>query len=276
MTLRASGHSARGALRRSAVPASQAMSPCRPSARNWSRSSPAPATASAEANRIASKPSALAASAMVCFSVSIIGSVIPGQAGTQGNLLGVCTLDTAFAGMTNQNSKIEVGIGPCRGEARDAIQQQRPERWPRLEQRIPVLRRLVLLPGYLAEIIERREMRRRGEIGKADGVAREPAPGLGEMADIAQMITQILVPGPHRLHVGRGALRAETPEHLLVDEIGRDLLVELAVEPIGEPSCLGSRRRLARERLEQPGIALIGGIAQIFGNGISAYHRAML
>ena len=35
MTLRASGHSARGALRRSAVPASQAMSPCRPSARNW-------------------------------------------------------------------------------------------------------------------------------------------------------------------------------------------------------------------------------------------------
>ena len=52
--------------------------------------------------------------------------------------------------------------------------------------------------------------------------------------------------------------------------------MELAVEPVGEPPSLSSRRWLARERLEQPGIALIGGIAQIFGNGIGAHHRAML
>src|SRR4029079_9526337 len=105
----------------------------------------------------------------------------------------------------------------------------------RVNTRLHVLPRLVLLPPYFAEIIERREMRRRGEIGEADGIAREPAPGLGEIAGIAPMITPILMHRPSRPHVGRGALRAETPEHLLVDEIGRDLLVELAVEPIGEP-----------------------------------------
>ena len=52
--------------------------------------------------------------------------------------------------------------------------------------------------------------------------------------------------------------------------------MELAVEPIDEPPRLRSRRRLARKELEQPCIALIGGIAQIFGNGIGPHHRAML
>ena len=37
-------------------------------------------------------------------------------------------LDTGFRLQTNcETSKIEVGIGPCRGEARDAILQQRPD-----------------------------------------------------------------------------------------------------------------------------------------------------
>src|SRR5262245_34619272 len=135
MTLLASGHNARGALRRSAVVASQAMSPCRPSARKASSASPAPLTASAEVTRKASKPSAFASTAIRPFSVSAM---------------------TCYVGALV--SKIEIGISSGRGEAGDAVQKQRPERRSRFQQRIPILDRLMLLPRYLAEIVEGRKM----------------------------------------------------------------------------------------------------------------------
>src|SRR5262245_22408646 len=137
MTLLASGHSARDALRRSAVVSSQIMSPCRPSARNASSASPAPLTASVEVKRKASKPSAFASAAIRPFSVSAM---------------------TYYVGALV--SKVEIGISPGRGEARNAVLEQRSERRSRFQQRIPILDRLMLLPRHLAEIVERREMGR--------------------------------------------------------------------------------------------------------------------
>src|SRR5262245_25827157 len=208
MTLFASGHSASGALRRSAVVASQTMSPCRASSRKASSASPAPLTASAEVKRKASKPSAFASAAILPFSVSAM---------------------TYYVGALV--SKVEIGISPGRGEAGNAVLKQRPERRSRLQQRKPILDRLMLLPRHLAEIVERREVRRGREIGETHRVARKPAPRLGEMADIGEMIAQILAARPHRLHVGRGAARPEAPVDLFLDEIVGHLIVELAVEP---------------------------------------------
>src|SRR3990170_6891682 len=100
-------------------------------------------------------------------------------------------------------------------------------------------------------------MRRGGEIGKTHGIAGKPASRLGEMADIGEMIAQVLVPRPHRLHVGRGAVRSEAPEHLLLHEIGGHLLMELAVEPVDQAPYLGPRRFVARKWLEQAAVPLV-------------------
>src|SRR5262252_4445364 len=163
MTLRASGHNARALLRRSAVVASHFMSPWRCSARNASRASPASATASAEVKRTASKPSNLASSAILPFSATPI---------------------RLYVGALR--SEIEVGIAPGWGEASDAVLQERPERGPRFQERVPVLGQFILLPGNLAEKIEGGEMGGGGEIGKAQRIAGKPAPRLGEMADIGE------------------------------------------------------------------------------------------
>src|SRR5262245_20095167 len=144
MMPRASGQSVRGLLRRSAVVASHPMSPWRPSARNVSRASPALTTASAEVKRTESKPSDLASSAILAFSATRIRLYVGA----------LC-------------SEIEVGVAPSRGEASDAVLQQRPERGPRFQQRVPVLGEFILLPGNLAEKIERGEMGGGGKIGKA-------------------------------------------------------------------------------------------------------------
>src|SRR5262245_61466785 len=147
-------------------------------------------------------------------------------------------------------SKIEIGISPGRGEAGNAVLKQRSERRSRFQQRIPILDRLMLLPRHLTEIVECREMGRGREIGEAHRIARKPAPRLGEMADIGEMIAQILTARPHGLHVGRGAARPEPPVDFLLDEIAGDLVVELAVEPIDETPLLGLRRLVAREGME--------------------------
>src|SRR4051794_2912087 len=123
MMVFASGQSARGSFRRSALAASQAMSPWRPSARKLSSAAPAPWGGSALAKRTASKPSAFAA----CAIRSLSGA--------------------ALAAFT---SEVEVGIAPGGDEARDAVGEQRPERGPGLEQRIPVLGRIEILPGHFA------------------------------------------------------------------------------------------------------------------------------
>src|SRR4029079_10095053 len=234
-------HRARGALRRSAVVASQPMSPWRSSARKALSASPAPSTASAEVKRTASKPSALASSAILAFSVTPMRLYV-----------GALYVE------------IEVSIGARGSEARNAVLQQRPERGPRFQQRVPVLGRFKLLPRDLAEKIEGGQMRGSGEIGKAQGIAGKPAPRLGEMADIGEMIPQVVAPCAHRFHIGRGALWPKTPKHFLLDEIGRDLFKELAVEPVGEPPRLGSRRGVAGEGREGDAAALVHGIAEVF------------
>src|SRR5512138_3428674 len=67
MTLRASGHRARGSLRRSALAASQSMSPWHPCARKSRNSARAADATSACAKPTASKPSASARSRIAAF-----------------------------------------------------------------------------------------------------------------------------------------------------------------------------------------------------------------
>ena len=122
-------------------------------------------------------------------------------------------------------------------------------------------------------------MGRRGEIGEAQRIAPKPAPRLGEMADISEMIAQILMARAHRLHVGRGALRAESPKHLLLDEIGGDLVVELAMEPVDQPPRLRPRPRIAGEQPETRRVSARPAghhVAQIFGDRVGADDRAVL
>src|SRR6476469_7348971 len=127
-------------------------------------------------------------------------------------------------------SEIEVCVGPRWDEAGDPVGKQGPERRSRLQQRVPALHRLVVFPEYLAEIIERREMCRRGQIGEARCFAGKPRTGLGEMAEIGEMIAHVLVSCPDRRDFWGAAVM--TLVHLLVHEIGCHLVVELAVKPV--------------------------------------------
>src|SRR5262249_20699790 len=69
-------------------------------------------------------------------------------------------------------------------------------------------------------------------------------------AEFSEMIAQIFVAGAHRLGIWRAAARAVTPVDLLLNQVGRHLIVELAVEPVHQPARLGARQGLAWEQLE--------------------------
>src|SRR3990172_4118872 len=121
----------------------------------------------------------------------------------------------------------------------------------------------MIFPRDFAEIIERREMGGGGKIGEAERVASEPAPLLGEMANIGQMIAQILMSGAHCLHVRGGAFRPKPAKDLLLDEIAGHLILEFAVEPVHQPPHLGPRCGIARKRLKSSSTR--DRLAEIFG-----------
>ena len=56
------------------------------------------------------------------------------------------------------------------------VGEERPEARARLDPRVPFLRRLVVLPRDVAEIVEARQVRRRGDVRDRELVAAEPAP----------------------------------------------------------------------------------------------------
>src|SRR5580704_5545884 len=99
-------------------------------------------------------------------------------------------------------------------------------------------------------------MRRRSKIGEARRFAGKPGTCFGEMAEISEMIAQVLMARPDRRDVGRAGVRVVTPVYLLINEIGGHLLVELAVEPVHEPARLGAGRRIPWEKLKAAGNAV--------------------
>src|SRR5215468_9933249 len=254
MMLLTSGQIARGDLRRSAFAASQAISPWRPSARKASSASPARRGGSALAKRTAAKPMCFASFAIRSFNISAM---------------------TQTRKITSP-LKIEVGVGPGRDEAGDAVGKQWPERRPRLEQRKPALHRLVVLPEHLAEIIECRKMCGGGKVGEARRRASKPWPGLGEMAEIGKMIAQIFVACPDRRDVWRAPVRVMAAIHFLVYEIDGHLVVELAMKPVDQASRLGARQGLAGEKAEAASfVVAFRGFVEILGDGVSTANRTV-
>src|SRR5580698_7355780 len=128
MMLFASGQSTPGSARRSALRSIQSIVPWRLSPRNVARRSAAPGGAAACAKRTVSKPSAIARARIA--------------------------------------SEIEFGIVGDRRLAGQAVGEQRAEGRPRLDAQVPFAGGRILRPRNFAEIVERRQMRRDGEIGE--------------------------------------------------------------------------------------------------------------
>ena len=108
----------------------------------------------------------------------------------------------------------------------------------------------VLFPWHLAEIVDARQLGRGGEVGEAQFAPGQAVPPRRQIADIAQMIADIAARRADRRGVGRAAALADRRValvDLLGDEIAGDLGVELAEEPVDQPADLGAlgRRRPA-------------------------------
>ena len=73
---------------------------------------------------------------------------------------------------------------PGRRQARDRIGQEWPEAGARFDPRIPVLGRLVLFPGDIAEIIDRRQMGGGRDIGEGQILSGQPVTPFYEVVDI--------------------------------------------------------------------------------------------
>src|SRR5918911_5440904 len=184
-TLRASGQSFRGSPRSSARASIQPMSPCAPSPRKARSRSAASGTASGPVTRTASKPSARARSTSASLS-----------------------------------SEVEIRIGRGRRHARDAVGEEGAEGGAGFDAGIPGLRGLVLVPGHVAEVIDAGYMGRGREIRSRQRVAGEPVPRADQIADIAQMVTDVGAPGMDHAGIGRAAALARRQialEHLLVN-----------------------------------------------------------
>src|SRR5690242_493643 len=140
---------------------------------------------------------------------------------------------------------LEIQIGVVLGwrRARDVVGQERPETRPRLDAGIPFLGGLVLIPGHVAEVVEGREVRGRGNVGQREMIAREPAAALDQESDVVEVIAEIGLAGADRARIGL-AQPQEPLHHLLADQRIRDFAIELAVEPLGEPAHLRAVERI--------------------------------
>src|SRR5271155_3222092 len=96
-------------------------------------------------------------------------------------------------------SEVKIGIVRRRRDSRNMIGQDRAEARARLDPRIPFLGRLVSVPGYVAHVIEARQLGRGGNVGDREMDAREPAATFDQIADIVEMVRQIRVTGTNRL-----------------------------------------------------------------------------
>src|SRR5690606_13101884 len=93
-------------------------------------------------------------------------------------------------------SKIEVVIMRRRHEAGYPVREKRPKRGPGFDAGIPGFRQGMLVPGNLSEIVDGGKMRRCRNVGEAHLVTGQPAPMVGQEADVAQMVAQVGASGP--------------------------------------------------------------------------------
>ena len=134
----------------------------------------------------------------------------------------------------------------------------------------------MLLPRHLAEIIECEQMRRGGEMGEAQGIAREPAPRLGEMARYSRddnadcHVRRASPPYWERCFAARSG---GTPSRLRDRRSPRRKTYDGTNRPGGVPPALAAAS--PGERLKATGVALVDGVGEIFGDGVGARDRHM-
>src|ERR1051325_2535004 len=68
--------------------------------------------------------------------------------------------------------EIEVGVAPRRRRARYVVDENLAKARPRFDARVPLLGRLVRIPGNIAQIVEARQVRRGSDVGDREMVAR--------------------------------------------------------------------------------------------------------
>jgi hypothetical protein len=158
-----------------------------------------------------------------------------------------------------------------RGPRRSAT----PARPAGFHPRVPRLCRVVLAPWHVAQIIDRRKMRRGGEVRVTDPVAGEIIPRPRQPADIGKMIAHIDLGRAHHFRHRRAAAILFAHE-ALVDALGHQriggLLEEFIVEPRHQPAHLDALRHRSRQ---QPPFARLQTmrLVEIFGNDPGARNR---
>src|ERR1700732_1718700 len=302
ITERTPGHSTRGSARRAGFAASHAMSPWAPASRNsWKRRPPS-ATAPGSVTPMQSKPSARASCTSSAFRGELTDHPLEFVSRTRCSVLhaapqsrdpegrrtegwapdqqrtterrGRCgPLRCAASGERDRWwSEVEVHIGPRRRHARQPFAQQRTERRAGFHPRVPCLCRFVLDPWPVAQIIDRRKMRRGGEVRVAEPVAGEKIPRPRQPADIGQMIPHIGLRRADHIRRRRGAPLIPPPEALVCkfgDQRMGGFLKKLFVEPRHQPTHLDA---LAHSGRQQPALGHGGalGLIEIFGDDAGA------
>ena len=245
MTERTAGHSARGSPRRSALAASQAMSPCAPAARN-SRSRSA-----RQRDRIRPRHA------------DGIKALRP--RGREQRRL-----------QRGRRSEIEIGVGRRRRQAGQRFVQQRAERRPRFDPRVPVLGGLVFVPRHIAQIIGGGQMRRRGQIGIGQIVAGEPVARADQPADIGQMVPDVALCRTQRFGVRRAAAAARpacsayrpAPSPARRDTSSKNLSLN---QLISRRTSMRAPRSAGNSR-NSPSVSA-AGLVEIFGDDAGARDR---
>ena len=135
--------------------------------------------------------------------------------------------------------------------AGDAVCQDLPETGARLDPGVPVLGRAVLLPRDIAQIVDAGQVRRGAEIGEAEVFAGEPTAPFDQPFNIGEMGMRVAAAGQDGAAV-RFAVPEEPFHDLFINEVYRDLVVELSVEPVDQTAhfrpchgALADKRRFA-------------------------------
>src|SRR5690606_12906205 len=148
-------------------------------------------TAVMRADLVSTQPSVLS-----CSTISSFGRGASAIAGEDASV----AASSIVAGSVNRisallsvwgRSEVQVGIVGGRSQPRNAVAQQRPEARPRFDSLVPELGRSVLVPRYVVEIVEHREMGRGRDVGKRECIPREPVAALGQPPDVVEVIPDV-------------------------------------------------------------------------------------
>jgi len=153
----------------------------------------------------------------------------------------------AASGLARRITGLEVqfGVMRYRGLAWYPVQQDGTESRPRLHPHIPLIGGGKIGPGHLAEIVQRRQMRRHRQVAQRRIAAGEIAVAFRCRADRFQGLLEFLAPGADRVHVGSAAeTRAGmTGRCFLVNDALGHLLMERSKSPV-HPTQAGAPGRI--------------------------------